>query len=108
MKTIENIVTADVEEYGQDYLQSICDHGCVSGVVGGLIYYRNTLKFYTDHKDEINNLLTNIIEETGMNIFELFGDKLDVEDPLFLETQNQNLLAWFGYEEIARKLMDEI
>ena len=107
MKTIKNIVTADVEEYGQNYLQDVCNHGCVSGMVGSLIYYYDTIKFYADHKNEINELLTEIIDGTGLNIFELFGDKLDVEDLLFLETQNQNLLAWFGYEETARKLLGQ-
>jgi hypothetical protein len=35
---------------------------------------------------------------------ELFGDKWDKNDPLALDTQNQNLLAWFGFEEMAFKL----
>jgi len=107
MRTIENIVKADAEEYGQDYLQNVCTHGCVSGMVGNLIYYYDTLKFYSDHKEEINELLTELVKGTGLNIFELFGDKLEVEDPLFLKTQNQNLLAWFGYEEVARRLLYE-
>ena len=89
----------------RDYLKDVCNHGCISGMVGGLIYYQDTTKFFENHKNEINDLLTEIIKETGLDIFELFGNKIDVEDPLFLETQNQNLLAWFGYEEVARKLL---
>lgn len=37
---------------------------------------------------------------------ELFGDKWDGADPLGQEDVNRNLLAWFGFEETARKLAD--
>lgn len=35
---------------------------------------------------------------------EIFGDKWDKEDPLALSTMNQNLLAWFAFEETAFEL----
>ena len=35
---------------------------------------------------------------------ELFGDKWDKEDPLAQTTCNQNLLAWFGFEETLRNI----
>ena len=35
---------------------------------------------------------------------ELFGGKWDGEDIFAEETTNQNLLAWFGFEETARNL----
>ena len=35
---------------------------------------------------------------------ELFGNKWDKEDPLGRDDYNQNLLAWFGFEETLRKL----
>ena len=83
----------------------VLEHGCVSGVVGHLIYYADTTKYYKDHKDEINTLLYDTLSEYGStNPSDIFGDKWDKEDPLALETQNQNLLAWFGFEETMRKL----
>jgi len=37
----------------------------------------------------------------------LFGDKWDKSDPFADDTNNQNLLAWFGFEETARRLADK-
>ena len=34
----------------------------------------------------------------------IFGKKWDDEDPLAYYDYNQNLLAWFGFEETLRKL----
>lgn len=80
-------------------------HGCQSGTVGFLIYYNQTTAFYVKHKEEINTLLYEIMESTGLySPTELFGDKWDKEDPLAIEDYNQNLLAWFGFEETLRKI----
>ena len=83
----------------------VLDHGCQSGIVSRLIYYSDTTKFYDDHKDEINALLYDLMEETGIyNPSDLFGDKWDKEDPLALDVINKNLLAWFGFEETLRAI----
>lgn len=85
----------------------VLNYGCQSGVVGHLIYYSDTTKYYAKHKDEINELLHNTLWEMGVKSpKELFGDKWDEEDPLALDTYNQNLLAWFGFEETMRKIAD--
>lgn len=40
---------------------------------------------------------------TGIyNLSDLFGERWDSEDPLATDTYNQNLLAWFGFEETLR------
>lgn len=79
-------------------------HGCSTGIVGSLIYYHDTLAFYKKYKTEINNLLYGLMQDTGLSISELFGENFDKEDPLCIETTNQNLLAWFGYEEVNNKI----
>ena len=80
-------------------------HGCQSGTVGFLIYYNQTTAFYNKHKDEINELLYEIMESTGIySPTELFGKKWEKEDPLAIEDYNKNLLAWFGFEETLRKI----
>lgn len=80
-------------------------NGCQSGTVGFLIYYNQTTAFYNKHKDEINELLYEIMESTGIySPTELFGKKWEKEDPLAIEDYNQNLLAWFGFEETLRKI----
>ena len=80
-------------------------HGCQSGIVGELIYYSDTVRFYKQYRDEINELLYNTMSETGLYApSDLFGEKWDKEDPLAQDIYNQNLLAWFGFEETLRKL----
>lgn len=109
----------NLEQHVSDYLNEFEDHGyeskesfvsdimrcgCISGMVGHLIYYSDTTKFFEEYKTEINELLNESKENTGLSITELFGDKFDSEDPLCLDTHNQNLLAWFGFEETAYQI----
>ena len=83
----------------------VLDYGCQSGVVGELIYYCDTVRFYKQYKGEIDALLYQSMQETGLySPSELFGDKWDKEDPLANGDFNQNLLAWFGFEETLRKI----
>ncbi len=80
-------------------------HGCVSGIVSELIYYSDTVAFYKKYRNEINDLLSETMRLMGCFSFkDIFGDKWDEEDPLIVETYNQNLLAWFGFEETLRNI----
>lgn len=80
-------------------------HGCQSGMVGFLIWYSDTTAFYKKYKEEINELLYNVQASTGLyGMKDLFGKKWDEEDPLAIEDFNQNLLAWFGFEETLRNI----
>ena len=86
-------------------LEDLLAHGCESGMVGELIYYTDTYAFYKQHCKEINALLSEMMDSTGCKSpAELFGTKWDSTDPLALDIQNQNILAWFGFEESARQL----
>lgn len=72
---------------------------------GSLIYYNDTQAFYKKYQKEIKTLLHKMLQETGYNSpAELFGDKWESEDIFAEETLNQNLLAWFGFEETVRKI----
>ena len=45
------------------------------------------------------------MNETGLYApSELLSDRWDIEDPLAQDTHNQNLLAWFGFEETLRAI----
>lgn len=81
-------------------------HGCSSGIVGHLIYYKDTLAFYRKHKAEINALLAHMIDN---GVLESPADLngWDKSDPLAQDTNNQNLLAWFGFEETAHNLANK-
>ena len=83
----------------------VLHYGCQSGIVGELIYYSDTVAFYKQYRQEINDLLYESMNETGLYaLSDLFGDKWDKEDPLAQDICNQNLLAWFGFEETLRKI----
>ena len=99
-----NIRWNDYEEK-RHIFTDVLDYGCQSGVVGELIYYCDTVRFYKQYKGEIDALLYQSMQETGLySPSELFGDKWDKEDPLANGDFNQNLLVWFGFEETLRKI----
>lgn len=95
-KTLLEVVAQDAldAENAKSYLQDVLQHGCQSGMVSGLIYYKDTLAFYNEHVDDIEALR----EETEDSIGE----------PLAIGYPSYNWLAWFGYEETARKIADEL
>ena len=89
-------------------MEDLQRYGCISGMINDLIYYDDTNRFYEDYKEDINYLLSDVLSGTGYSIDELFGDKFDKEDPLIMEYSNKNLLAWFGFEETAYRIYEEI
>ena len=79
-------------------------YGCISGIIPNLIYYEDTTNFYDKYKNNINKMVSNI----GIPMEEIFCDKFDKEDPLVLDITNKNLLAWFGFEETASQIYEQI
>lgn len=111
----DNKLTKDVCNYVIDEWHNYDDkkniftdvlyHGCQSGIVGKLIYYSDTTKYYKKYKEEINTLLYETMSGTGLHsLKDLFGKNYDEEDPLITDCYNQNLLAWFGFEETLRNI----
>ena len=104
--SVQDTVNGHADDYddgARGYLDDLMKGGCQSGIVGELVYYHDTLKFYNSHKTEIGKLITELVESTGESIHNLLRD-FDKSDPLCLDINNQNLLAWFGFEETARNL----
>ena len=105
---LENHVILWLNEQGREYdngaegaFNDLMQGGCASGIVGHLIYYKDTLRFYKTHRDTIAEYLKEMMGGTGINNpSELFSN-WDKDDPLALDDHNQNLLAWFGFEEAA-------
>lgn len=88
-----------------DIFKDVLYHGCVSGIVSELIWYSQTTAFYKKYREQINELLSETMNGTGLhNLSELFGERWDKEDPLATDVYNQNLLAWFGFEETLRNI----
>jgi hypothetical protein len=109
-RAVKAWVNSGADDYGdgaEGVLRDLFQGGCASGAVGGLIYYKDTIPFYKRNKAEIQGLLKDMMNDTGLHSpKELFGDKWDDDDMFAEDTLNQNLLAWFGFEETARKLAD--
>lgn len=92
-----------------DFVKDVLSGGCVNGTVGELIYTEDCVAFYRRHKKDIQSLVKDLMSDTGEDSMKgLFGDKFDSEDPFCEEDENQNLLAWFGFEEALRQLADRI
>lgn len=87
--------------YDREELQSIVDHGCVSGCAGGLIYYRDTLAFYDQFCDELHDVLAEDIDQFG-------------ETPKYITdalaqgcTAFKNALVWYVAETYANQILNE-
>lgn len=89
-------------------LEDLQRYGCVSGMITDLIYYDDTNKFYDNYKDDINELLSDLLDGSGLSIQEFFGKNFDNDDPLILNFSNKNLLAWFGFEESSYRIYEKI
>ena len=98
--------------YGYDNLEQVFNdlrNGLQSGIVSELIYYSDTIKWYKKYNKEIIKMLKNTIDELGVQSpAQVFGQKWDSDDFLIKETNNQNLLAWFSFEETAFNLQNEL
>jgi len=104
-RAVQAILNAKIErDYSaESVLNDLLSNGCQSGMIGALICYADTVKFYKKHRTEIKALLKDMCSDCGCTPAELFRDKWDTEDMFADEQQNQNLLAWFGCEEAARQ-----
>jgi hypothetical protein len=99
LKKIVILDILDIEkEYQENYIRDVLQHGCQSGIVGGLIYHRDTEKFALKHFNEIIDLYQCYAEDFG---------KDGIINPM-LENNPLNWLAWFGYEETMREIANEL
>ena len=80
----------DIENFFSDLLQ----HGCVSGMVGSLVYYYDTHAFFDEHYAEIEDLRNEWEESVG--------------EPLKIENDLKNTLAWFGFEQTAWQIANQL
>ena len=104
LRVIDSLLDREENEI-EGYIEDLMQHGCQSGMVSDLIYYHDTVKFYEEFKTEIEAMLKESLKETGFKSpKELFGEKWDDDDFFAEEDLNQNLLAWFAYEETVRNI----
>src|SRR5699024_12105418 len=51
------LAQAQDNEDAEGILDNIVTHGCESGMVNHLIYYKDTVKYFEDHESEIKEML---------------------------------------------------
>jgi len=91
------------EEDQKVLLEDLQRSGCISGMVGPLVNYVDAVAFYHKYKRKINRVLADKGADFGEPVLETLNG-YDREDPLCLEQQNQNLLAWYGFEHVAGQI----
>jgi len=103
-EVLEELKGFETLEEAKDFLNDLTTHGCVSGMIGKLIYYKDTNDFYDKYEDEIEDLL----EELGYkNRFEAIQSLNGSENVGSIE-QEKNLLSWFGFEQTGFKILGEL
>lgn len=89
----------------ESLFKDILYNGLQSGIISEMIYYSDTIAYYKKYKTYIMQLLTDTMRDFGTNSpAEIFGKNWDKDDPFAQDTANQNLLAWFSFEEYTRQL----
>lgn len=89
-------------------MEDLQEHGCISGMINELMYYDDTSKFFDEYKDEINEIVSDLTQNSGFSLEGLFGSNFDKNDPLIIDYYNKNLLAWFSFEEVSNKIYEEV
>lgn len=89
-------------------IRDITLHGCISGVVSELIYYKDTVKFYDTFEDEIWSRLDSMATNLGTSsILSFISTYLDVKS-IGSMTQFKNALAWWAVEDVANDMEIEV
>lgn len=113
VKKVVSIIARNYVDGGysslESYFNEIQQNGCVSGMISELIYYNDTVAFWKRYKKDIMNILIVTMSDLGTESpAKVFGKNWDQDDPFATDTANQNLLAWFGFEQTAYDLANNL
>ena len=105
-----NAQGADYEDGAAGAYKDLMRGGCASGIVSSnpqLVYYTDIVKFYKRHREEIDSMLKELCDDCGCTPGDLFKKAGWDDDDFFArEDVNRNILAWFGFEEAAKRVME--
>lgn len=87
-----DILINHIEDYEtfdevRGFMEDLRQYGCSSGMIGELIYYSDTKKFFIDNLDEIQDYVNTLIQEHVYSI-----NELDI-----------NEIVWVVFEAIANE-----
>ena len=84
---INHIEDCENFEEVRNFMEDLRSYGCVSGMIGELIYYSDTKKFFIENLDEIQDYVNELIQERIYSINEL----------------DYNEIVWVVFEGIANE-----
>ena len=98
-KLTKHVASYILENYSSNdeikcFFEDLSRGGCESGMVGDLIYYNDTKAFFLKFESEIEDLKEELEDSLG--------------ETLKIKGKITNWLAWFGFEETARNLSNEL
>lgn len=87
-----DILVNHIEDYEsfeevRGFMEDLRQYGCSSGMIGELIYYTDTKKFFIDNIDEIQDYINTLVQEHVYSI-----NELDI-----------NEISWIAFEAIANE-----
>lgn len=95
-EAVRDIILDEIADYEdpKGFFDDLFNHGCVSGMVGSLIYYKDTYAFAKKYIEDIMELKQEVEEEVG--------------EPIVMKDDQLNWLAWFSFEHVAEEIAIEI
>lgn len=76
-------------------IEDVFNHGCVSGCAGGFVYYHQTGEFFDTYSNEIFEMLNELKNEYGAEMFANFEF-------------DKNSLTWLFVEETVREMVYDL
>lgn len=110
-------IVDEVVEYSQEYdgddkekligvLEDIGRSGLASGIIGSLIYYDDTTKFFDTYYDEISDVLSDI-EDNGLDPMEWLKSSVGDNIAIIMCTEiSKNYICWMTYEYVCDELLN--
>ena len=85
----------------------VLSHGCQSGCVAELVYTTDCVAFYARHQKEINAMLSESMREAEAQSPKDMFREWEESDCFAEGVNNQNLLAWYGFEETLWRIAQQ-
>ena len=88
------------EQYENEELEDIRDHGCVSGCAGGLIYYSETTAIYDQYAEELHELIESWAFDCGTDI------PKEILENFGYIARFKNAVVWTATEIVADEILN--
>lgn len=110
---LEKVIQRILNKHAPDYPGGVEDVLALSldekiAHITELRYCTDSLRLYKKHKDEINDLLGEVLQAQATN-HACPGQIIrgwDEDDPLALQVSNRGLLVWWALDQIGRTLIN--